>query len=70
MTKIYYRDIDEKTRLQSKYPDVDAEWLPMQQEDVDKYGGPLVCDNDEPMELCPLGERHIARLSAEHSEEE
>lgn len=64
MTKIYCKNEEEMARLQTKYPNVEAEWKTIP-EDRAEIGSPLVCDNNEPLEMCPLGESHIARLSNE-----
>ena len=64
MAKIYCRDEDEITRLKTKYPDIDAEWK-LIPEDRDNLETPVVCNNDEPLEMCPAGENYIANLALE-----
>ena len=58
MKKVYYRDEEEKTYLQEKYDDVDIEYLPIPADRKDARG-PLVCNNDEPLDDCKVGEEYI-----------
>jgi hypothetical protein len=58
MKKIYYRDEAEHNYLREKYPDVEAEFLKMPEDRKDATG-PLVCNNDEPLDKCKMGEEFI-----------
>ena len=71
MTTIYCKDEEEQHRLQGKYPELDATWLPIPDDKMEEnMGTPLVCKNDEPMENCLVGEQHIERiLSVQHIKE-
>ncbi len=58
--KIFCRDENEKNNLKQKYPDVDAQFelIPEGRE----FSGPLICDDDEPLDTCLVGEHHIKEI--------
>lgn len=65
MVKIYYKDVAERERLKNKYPDLEATYLPIPEEKIEELSdidGPIVCANDEPIDVCPIGEQYIERL--------
>jgi len=63
MVKIYYRDEAEHTYLKEKYPELAATYLPIPDDKKADMEGPLVCSNDEPIDECQVGEKHIERLA-------
>jgi len=67
--KIYYRNESERARLQEKYPELDAVWLPVPEKMKDSEG-PLVCRDNEPLEKCRIGEIHIEKMYYDSMDEE
>lgn len=66
--KIYYKDEAEKIHLKEKYPELKATWLKVP-DDLRDSDTPIICNNDEPIESCQVGERYIERLIQKEDEE-
>jgi len=60
--KIYFRDEAEKNRLQNKYPDIPATYLPLPEDSKDLYDDVLVCRDEDNIDSCFIGENHIEHV--------
>lgn len=61
--KIYFRDEEEKERLQKEHPNVRATYVPIPDDAKDLYDDVLVCKDEDPLESCFIGENHIEQVA-------